>query len=245
MKLSNPVKDFIPKSYPNGDVTQWFGENKPLYAQVCNPAGCLTGGHNGIDIVRPWGEPIYCVDGGIVVEALGKNTGYGTHVKVFSDSGYEYTYGHLSAIDKDCKWGERIEAGQLIGKMGNTGFVVSGDTPFWKGGANKYQGTHLHLGRRPVKLWEGVGQWTVTYMSGEPNMIRGNIIGYDNGTFGCVPITAEDFGFAEKVDPEVQDITDTITKVQKEAEKQTDPTIKSAFAQAVQNLLRRLINLVK
>lgn len=241
MKLANPIKGFIPKSYPDGNVTQWFGENKALYSTVCNPAGCLTGGHNGIDIPGPYGTPIFCVDGGIVVETLNKTTGYGTNVRVLSDSGYEYTYAHLSGIADSCVLGQPIKAGDPIGFMGNSGFVVSGDTVFWKGGANKYQGVHLHLGRRPVKRWEGTGQWTVTYMSGTPQEIRGNIIGYDNGTFGCVPITEADFtGYDE-----VKDITDTIAKVQKEAEKQTDPTIISAFAQAVNNLLKRLIGIVK
>lgn len=244
MKLHEPVLNFRCESYPNGDVTQWFGENKPLYAQVCNPAGCLTGGHNGIDIVREYGTPIFCVDDGIVVEVLNKETGYGQNVRVLSDSGFEYIYAHLSGIAESCNLGERINAGDPIGFMGNSGFVVSGDTVFWKGGANQHKGTHLHLGRRPLKRWDGTGQWTVTYMSGTPQEIRGNVIGWDNGTFGCVPITAEDFGFAAK-DPEVQDITDTIAKVQEVAEKQTDPTIKSAFAKVVENLLQRLINLVK
>jgi murein DD-endopeptidase MepM/ murein hydrolase activator NlpD len=242
MKLHEPVKDFIPKSYPYGDVTQWFGENVALYKNVCpSPGVCMTGGHNGIDIVRPWGEPIYCVESGIVVEALGKETGYGTHVKVLADSGFEYTYGHLSAIDTDCKWGERIEAGQLIGKMGNTGFVVSGDTPFWK--SNPYAGTHLHLGRRMVTKWPGAGSWSVAYFSGTDKEYRGIVENYNNGTFGAVPITADDF--AAKEYNEVKDITDTIAKVQEVADKQTDPTIKSAFAKAVENLLQRLISLVK
>jgi murein DD-endopeptidase MepM/ murein hydrolase activator NlpD len=192
MKLSNPVKDFKPALYPQGDVTQWFGENKQLYSSLCpSPGVCMTGGHNGIDIVRPHGEPIYCVESGIVVEALGKETGYGTHVKVLSDEGREWTYGHLSAIDKDCNLGQRIKAGQLIGKMGNTGFVVSGATPFWK--ANPFAGTHLHLGYRNVKKWEGVGQWSVTYLSGTPNEIRAVVQDYGNGAFGAQPISPESF----------------------------------------------------
>lgn len=203
----------------------------------------MTGGHNGIDIVRPHGEPIYCVEGGLVVEALGKETGYGTHVKVFGDSGYEWTYGHLSAIHKDCVLGKRIERGATIGKMGNTGFTVSGSTAFWKD--NPYAGTHLHLGRRLVKLWDGVGQWSVTYLSHTDSPIRGVIQDYSNGTFGAVAITAEDFGAEpEKPPSPVKDYTDTIAIVQKEAEKQTDSTIKAAFLQTVQKLLAQLVKLV-
>jgi len=195
MKLHEPVKNFKPVLHPQGDVTQWHGENVALYSKVCpSPGVCMTGGHNGIDIVRPWGEPIYCVDAGIVVEALGKETGYGTHVKVYSDSGYEYTYGHLSAIDKDCILGQRIERRQLIGKMGCTGFVVSGATPFWK--TNPYAGTHLHLGRRKVTPWPGTGQWSATYLSHTTSPIRVIVENYNNGTFGSLPLTAEDFDVA-------------------------------------------------
>lgn len=77
-------------------------------------------------------------------------------------------------------------------------------------------------------------------------------VGADNGYFGAIDTTkwfdnrfVLDVLSPPTIDPEVKDITDTIAIVQKEAEKQTDTTIKSAFAQAVQNLLRRLINLVK
>ena len=168
----------------------------------------MVGGHNGIDIVRPYGEPVYCVESGIVVEALGKETGYGTHVKVLSDNGNEWTYGHLSAIDKDCKYGERIEAGQLIGKMGNTGFVVSGATPYWK--LNPYAGTHLHLGVRFVKKWDGVGQWSVTYFSGTAKEYRGVILDYGNGTFGAKPIVAADFERNDNITQPTQTVELTI-----------------------------------
>lgn len=201
MKLANPVDKFIPRSYPDGDVTQWYGENKALYSSVCNAGGCLTGGHNGIDIVRPWGTPIFCVESGIVVEALGKETGFGTHVKVLSDTGFEWTYAHLSAIDVNCRYGERIERGQLIGKMGNTGFVVSGATPFWK--ENPYAGTHLHLGKRKVRPREGNESWSVTYFSGTAKEYRGVVENVNNGTIGALPILAEDFeGFVSPAKPQ-------------------------------------------
>jgi hypothetical protein len=189
MDLANPVKDFIPTIYPQGDVTQWFGANKALYSNFCHPGGCMTGGHNGIDIVRPHGTQIFCVEAGIVVEALGQEQGFGTHVKVLSDTGFEWTYAHLSAID--CKYGAPVERGAPIGKMGNTGFVVSGAVPYWKD--NPYAGTHLHLGRRKVVRWTNEPQWNVVYFSGTDKQIRGIIQDYDNGTFGAVPIVADDF----------------------------------------------------
>lgn len=250
MRCANPVQDFRPSSHPEGDVTQWFGENKPLYSKLCpSPGNCMVGGHNGIDIVRPHGSIIFCVEGGTVVEALGKETGYGTHVKVLSDSGHEWTYGHLSAIDQSCVWGERIERGQRIGKMGNTGFVVSGQTPFWK--TNPYAGTHLHLGKRKIKPWNGTGQWSVTYFSGTAKEYRGIVENYDNGTFGALPLFPQDFeGYAllspdRVVKESVKELTDTIAIVVKESEKATDSSVKSAFHTLLKNLLGKLSSMVK
>jgi len=57
-----------------------------------------------------------------------------------------------------------VKAGDEVQKMGNTGFVVSGATPFWK--HNPYAGTHLHLGVRDLNEQK-------------------RVMNYTNGTFGC------------------------------------------------------------
>jgi murein DD-endopeptidase MepM/ murein hydrolase activator NlpD len=188
-KLHEPVKNFKPQGFPEGDVTQFFGENKALYSKaVCFNRDCLQG-HNGWDIVRAWGTPIMAVEGGIVVNVKNDAGGFGKHVTILSD-GSEWTYGHLSEINV---WlGQRVEAGQVIGKMGNTGFVVSSPTPFWK--HNPYAGTHLHLGRRIVNHARGA---YVTYQSGNTAYIEN----YNNGFFGAVTFKASDFAPAVSVTP--------------------------------------------
>lgn len=60
----------------------------------------------------------------------------------------EWTYGHCHTIL--VKQGQKVKAGEQVATMGNTGFVVSGATPYWK--VNPYAGTHLHLGLRKVKI---------------------------------------------------------------------------------------------
>jgi murein DD-endopeptidase MepM/ murein hydrolase activator NlpD len=176
-----PIKNYRHALYPKGDVTQWFGVNQKLYNTVCpvtNADGskmCLAG-HNGIDIVAPHGEPIYAVEEGFVTEVNNSPTGYGKHVRItkFNDdgTGEEWVYGHLSVIR--VVNGQRILTGDRLGDMGNTGFVVSGATPYWT--YNPYAGTHLHLGKRNITH---KGQGNVT------------VLNYLNGYFGSVDFQEE------------------------------------------------------
>lgn len=180
--MTDPIKNFSPLSYPKGSVTQYFGENKALYTTVCAAPGvCLTQGHNGWDIVAAWGTPIFSVMGGKVVEVNDSPKGYGKDVRVLVDRGegrlLEWIYGHLSRIDVTL--GQQIEEGHQIGLMGNTGFVVSGATPYWK--YNPYAGTHLHLGVRELEKWVS-GNWTIMYPSGDKALIDN----YTNGFLGSV-----------------------------------------------------------
>lgn len=188
MKLSSPVKDFKPILFPNGDVTQFFGEHKELYASTCvfgSTTNCLTGGHNGWDIVRPWGTPIYAVSSGRIVELKEDSGGYGKHIRILDTDNREWVYGHLSSIS--VAFGQFVVAGDEIGKMGNTGYVVSGPSPFWQ--YNPYAGTHLHLGYRNFTPWNGTGTYTIQYGTGE----RGTITDYTNGFLGSQNFSPTDF----------------------------------------------------
>lgn len=176
--MEDPIKGFNPKLYPQGHVTQFWGENKALYnASVCHDGECMWNGHNGIDIVSPWGTPILCVEGGVVVEVKDSPTGYGKMIKTVSvEAGHEWTYGHLSEIH--VKLNQVIKAGEVVGLMGNTGFVVSGATPYWKN--NPYAGTHLHLNLR--MLIQEKKKSNMSY----PNGLAVTVLNLDKGTFGGV-----------------------------------------------------------
>lgn len=173
-----PVKDFKPFAHPKGDIMQFFGENYNLYMGCCGMIG-----HNGLDIVRPWGEPILCVESGIVVEVKEDEGGYGKHVRVLSKNN-EWVYGHLSKITVER--GQTIKEGEQIGKMGNTGFVVSGDTPYWK--SNPYAGTHLHLGRRPCKPYPGKGSWDLSYPTGDKAILTSDYSAGFKGSTDPLPV---------------------------------------------------------
>ena len=144
MKL--PFEGCVLKEYPAGSITQYFGENPALYARM------NMKGHNGIDLVAEHGTLLLAVEAGKIVEVKNDPNGYGKHVRFITSRSYnglnlEWTYGHCDDILVEV--GMSVKGGEPIASMGNTGFVVSGNTPFWS--FNPYAGTHLHLGCRLVE----------------------------------------------------------------------------------------------
>jgi len=168
--MRNPIDNLIWKKYPNGAVTQWFGENPELYSKIGLKA------HNGIDIVAPYGTPIYAVSDQKIVEVKNDSGGYGKHIRGAGQM-KEYTYGHLSKIT--CELGQEVKEGDKIGEMGNTGFVISGATPYWE--YNPYAGTHLHFGIRELGEWTP-GCMGIFYSVGD----KYEILNYENGYKGSV-----------------------------------------------------------
>ncbi len=76
--------------------------------------------HKGFDIAADEGTPICASLGGVVVEAsTGYNGGYGYKVVVDHGNGIKTVYAHCSKL-LVCA-GQRVEAGQVIAKVGNTG----------------------------------------------------------------------------------------------------------------------------
>ncbi len=74
--------------------------------------------HKGLDISAPKGTPIYATAKGIVVN-VGRNNGYGKNIVVDHGSGVVTRYAHLSKYA--VKKGAKIQRGQLIAYVGNTG----------------------------------------------------------------------------------------------------------------------------
>ena len=83
--------------------------------------------HSGIDLDGETGDPIFAAKDGTVVETAWSQS-LGNYVKIRHDDGYHSLYGHLS--QKLATGGLRVKAGDLIGKMGSTGFST---------------GSHLHF----------------------------------------------------------------------------------------------------
>lgn len=98
--------------------------------------GKHSGSHNAIDLAAPTGTPIKATNDGVVVLA---DELYLTGHSIYIDHGMNLfsQYAHLSEIHVEP--GEEVEAGQIIGLVGSTGFST---------------GPHLHftfwIGNTPV-----------------------------------------------------------------------------------------------
>lgn len=75
--------------------------------------------HEGLDLARWYGTPIRASCDGKVIFA-GRQAGYGKLIILKHKNGFLTRYGHLSSCL--IKKGQFVKAGQVIGKMGSTGY---------------------------------------------------------------------------------------------------------------------------
>jgi murein DD-endopeptidase MepM/ murein hydrolase activator NlpD len=86
--------------------------------------------HRGIDYAAPTGAPVVAAASGTVLSA-GYDPSNGRMVRMRHVSGYESYYLHLSAFAPGLRAGDRIEQGEVIGRVGSSGLST---------------GPHLHYG---------------------------------------------------------------------------------------------------
>jgi len=89
--------------------------------------------HKGTDYAAPHGTPIKTTASG-VVERTGFTAGNGNYVKVKHNSTYSTQYLHMSKIL--VRKGQRVNQGEVIGKVGSTGLATGPHVcyRFWKNG---------------------------------------------------------------------------------------------------------------
>ncbi|AWM14227.1 M23 family metallopeptidase [Flavobacterium sp. NRK F10] len=75
--------------------------------------------HYGMDFTSPTGTPIYATGDGVVLKADNSLSGYGNHIEVNHGYGYVTLYAHLSKYN--CKRGQKVKRGDIIGYVGSTG----------------------------------------------------------------------------------------------------------------------------
>jgi len=110
-----------------GPTTFWF---EPPYAGYPHF-------HTGMDLVAPFGSPVFAADDGLVALVGSSSSGYGNYVVIAHAGGLDTLYGHLSTAL--VKVGQTVTQGTVVGLEGSTGNST---------------GPHLHfelrIGQRPV-----------------------------------------------------------------------------------------------
>lgn len=96
------------------------------FGMRAHPITHIPGTHYGVDIAAPEGKIVVAAIGGIVQET--GDDSYLGHYVVIQSGSYETRYGHLSDILVSN--GERVEAAQPIGTVGNTGFSTNSHLHF-------------------------------------------------------------------------------------------------------------------
>jgi murein DD-endopeptidase MepM/ murein hydrolase activator NlpD len=105
----------------------------------------LVGFHEGNDILAEKGTPILSAMAG-TVEAVGWTFYSGTRVGVRGVDGKYYFYAHLSRVAPGIAVGARVEPGDVLGLVGNSGYGPPGtEDEFFP---------HLHFGIEGPSGWE-------------------------------------------------------------------------------------------
>ena len=101
---------------PKAQISQGFG---PSTLVLEPPYAGYPHFHTGIDLVEPFGSPVYAADDGIVALVGSSSQGYGRYVVIAHSGGLDTLYGHLSTAL--VKIGQLVVQGQTIGLEGSTG----------------------------------------------------------------------------------------------------------------------------
>lgn len=113
--------------------------------------------HEGIDIMAPKGTPVYSVSSG-TINRIGWNTYGGWRINITDESGqYRMYYAHLSAYTPGLRIGDTIQAGQLIGFVGDTGYGGAGTVGMFA--PHLHFGLYLNDNNRAIDAYDYLRYW--------------------------------------------------------------------------------------
>jgi len=101
---------------PQAQISQPFGPS-PYWFEP--PYGSYPHFHTGIDLVEPFGSPVFAADDGVVAAVGNNGSGYGIFVVIVHAGGLDTLYGHLSTAL--VKVGQTVSQGTPVGLEGSTG----------------------------------------------------------------------------------------------------------------------------
>lgn len=126
---------------PDGAAGEYFGEDgRPLregflrsplefsrvtsgFSMRMHPILQQWRAHKGVDFGAPTGTRVK-VSGSGVVNFVGRQGGYGNFIVVNHGNGISTAYGHLSRFAPGLRTGQRVEQGEVIGYVGQTGWAT-------------------------------------------------------------------------------------------------------------------------
>ncbi|MFF3286770.1 peptidoglycan DD-metalloendopeptidase family protein [Streptomyces sp. NPDC003023] len=126
-----PAKGRVGSPVPGHKVTNAFFVRGPY---AWKPDG--VGRHTGQDFAAPSGTPVVAVRSGTIAWSNPGGGAYGQWIGLSGDNGHVYTYCHLS--QRQVKAGQKVAAGQQLGKVGSTGNST---------------GPHLHFEMSKGRRW--------------------------------------------------------------------------------------------
>ena len=93
------------------------------YGLRIHPIYKISKFHYGMDFTAPAGTDVYSTGNGVVVAVLSSQRGLGKHIIIDHSFGCTSIYAHLS--DFNVRAGQKVQRGDIIGFVGNTGTSVA------------------------------------------------------------------------------------------------------------------------
>jgi murein DD-endopeptidase MepM/ murein hydrolase activator NlpD len=192
--------DITPKLTAGGYVFPVYGPSSFVDTFQAARGDISSGWHHGDDIFAPLGAPVLACASGTVF-SVGWNSVGGNRLWLRDGQGNLFYYAHLSAFTPLAVNGSKVNAGDVIGFIGNTGDAQG--TPF-----------HLHFEVHPVSLlhlgYDGVVNPT-SYLEAWKHLQDVSFAGGDawaplNGIGdapkpGAILLAATDISIADGLDP--------------------------------------------